>query len=1000
MYSDVEQGVRFLTQVPVEGGNLAIDLAPPIDHENPPIHITINNADSAISATNEVGILPPVDYSIAAGGYVLSNMLYTGPPASAHAQAMCCNRTGNLVFWLEATLYSGAGALNIANLRVMRSKDFGRTREPASDIDVLSGATVNGSVGITDSVFVVNPRNLCCNHDGTVLVIPFKYGVGISYDLGYTYTWKRLTTAAENYFSAGQYICCSESGQYIYVLGRGGSHFYRSSDAGVSFQAFPVALYSALVSSLQAGETIIDADKEVSGLCCSRDGRMVAAVQRVTQQNGARTPNYRGKIYLSFNFGGEFLARTIYDCSMVYTWEFGGIAMSESGQNIIIGHNNSFVSGANDSRLHMSTDYGATFKTLLNNATTGLRVTKFAVNRIRSNADCKHIWIQSEDSRYMAYSSNYGESWNEWTLSQEIGSRNYDGLCLSAWGDHVYYIYNSSIRRLEMLMLLSGIASASNMGFDTAGSRRMTILSDGKVGINKTDPEQQLDVAGNVMLRGNLLLPDDNQRDIGVVNGNALKSMSVHSAYCKSIQVHSATGGDVGTSAKPFNVVYNKRVALTNGGSAATALDQITFGYGNATDFTHSIKTRHNNPGDANNAMEFYVHKPSAGVGATNNTLTLTATGATINGTSAPLTVVGTAYPAITLKDQTNLSDSLDIMRDHAANKNIIRSTSRIDIEAPANYPRLVCLTNGNNGINTSNPTTALDVTGVLTMRGNILPDSTNSYRNIGGNGVSFSDVWAFNIKSKDFPMTFATGSTVTEKMRISNVANEVQFSATLLPDATANDRDLGATGQRFRDIYLVNQPSVTSDGQDKKDVTPLDSPHWLSIVSKLRPVSYKLIKNESDRTHTGFISQQVLEDIGFELADRWGFYIKGTVEVPVEPVQETFAGEKRKRDETQEVNVGELLGEEEKKDGYEPVVEEVVEDVVEEDVEDVADDPMVPPPALPTVTKEVYGLRYTELIAPLVACVQELNKRILLQQEQIAQLATQIAELKQGSAL
>ena len=217
MFSDVEQGVRFLTEVIKGGGSVATETSFPIDHENPPINITISNADSAISATNEVGILPPVDYSIASGGYVLSNMLYTGPPASVHAQAMCCNRTGNLVYWLEAVTYSGAGALNIATLRVMRSKDFGRTREPAADIDVLSGTNVNGSVGISDTVFVVNPRNLCCNHDATVLVIPFKYGVGISYDLGYTYTWKRLTTASENAFSAGQYICCSESGQYIYV---------------------------------------------------------------------------------------------------------------------------------------------------------------------------------------------------------------------------------------------------------------------------------------------------------------------------------------------------------------------------------------------------------------------------------------------------------------------------------------------------------------------------------------------------------------------------------------------------------------------------------------------------------------------------------------------------------------------------------------------------------------------------------------------------------------
>ena len=95
----------------------------------------------------------------------------------------------------------------------------------------------------------------------------------------------------------------------------------------------------------------------------------------------------------------------------------------------------------------------------------------------------------------------------------------------------------------------------------------------------------------------------------------------------------------------------------------------------------------------------------------------------------------------------------------------------------------------------------------------------------------------------------------------------------------------------------------------------------------KLHPVSYKWKENSHNRTHTGFIAQAVETDLGAQEASDWGFFIKSP-------------------------------GATEEKLDEEGKVVEVVQH------------------------PDTYGLRYTELISPIVGAIQCLADRLTLQEQ------------------
>ena len=151
-----------------------------------------------------------------------------------------------------------------------------------------------------------------------------------------------------------------------------------------------------------------------------------------------------------------------------------------------------------------------------------------------------------------------------------------------------------------------------------------------------------------------------------------------------------------------------------------------------------------------------------------------------------------------------------------------------------------------------------------------------------------------------------------------------VDANGTVYPYAD-NSYDLGTSAFRFDDIYATNTTIQSSDRNQKNTITDTDL--GLDFINRLSPKSYKF--NDGTRTHYGLIAQDVedvLEDINKPTSKFAGF-IKNDKFVRV--------GE----DETNE-------------DGT------LIEEAPVEQVEG----------------ESVYGLRYTEFIAPMIKAIQELK--------------------------
>ena len=145
---------------------------------------------------------------------------------------------------------------------------------------------------------------------------------------------------------------------------------------------------------------------------------------------------------------------------------------------------------------------------------------------------------------------------------------------------------------------------------------------------------------------------------------------------------------------------------------------------------------------------------------------------------------------------------------------------------------------------------------------------------------------------------------------------------------------DLGRSTYRWDDVYATNSSIQTSDANLKKDIE--DSDLGLDFIKSLRPVSYKWRETKGEpgtRKHYGLIGQEVETVLG-DKASETAFWTKTT----------TPAEEEMKQTES-----------------------------VGPDGETYMDGPVRP--ARDEETRQ--GLRYGELIAPLIKAIQELEARI-----------------------
>ena len=91
--------------------------------------------------------------------------------------------------------------------------------------------------------------------------------------------------------------------------------------------------------------------------------------------------------------------------------------------------------------------------------------------------------------------------------------------------------------------------------------------------------------------------------------------------------------------------------------------------------------------------------------------------------------------------------------------------------------------------------------------------------------------------------------------------ANAIVCDGSFVPDN--NECKLGdpSYGKYWLDVYTVNAPTGLSDRNKKRNIDTLND-CYDQIFNYLKPVQYKFKDNQSNRTHTGFIAQDVKEAV------------------------------------------------------------------------------------------------------------------------------------------
>ena len=241
-----------------------------------------------------------------------------------------------------------------------------------------------------------------------------------------------------------------------------------------------------------------------------------------------------------------------------------------------------------------------------------------------------------------------------------------------------------------------------------------------------------------------------------------------------------------------------------------------------------------------------------------------------------------------------------------------------------------------------------------LNSAGNVFIDGSQAFADtklILGSGSGSHGITIYTATDGTARINFADGASGADRYRgyihYNHTDNTVYFAANntnicrLSDDklmtykdfkpSTDDARHIGASGERFDNIYATNGTIQTSDRNEKNTI--VDSDLGLSFVKNLKPVSYKF--NGKTRTHYGLISQDV--ETTLDGKDFAGFIKEDLEDALYENGDEIPSGK----------NVGDVK----------------------------------------VAARTTYGLRYTEFIAPLIKSIQELSAEVETLKAKVAAL-------------
>ena len=110
-----------------------------------------------------------------------------------------------------------------------------------------------------------------------------------------------------------------------------------------------------------------------------------------------------------------------------------------------------------------------------------------------------------------------------------------------------------------------------------------------------------------------------------------------------------------------------------------------------------------------------------------------------------------------------------------------------------------------------------------------------------------------------NYPHFYASDATCTIGK---DTSNQLCISGGVIRPGGNGAQNLGNGSHKWAVVYAKTGSINTSDRNEKKDIQELDEQYSKDIIMGLKPVSYKFIKNDSNRTHNGFIAQDIEESL------------------------------------------------------------------------------------------------------------------------------------------